>query len=72
MSSEPDLTYFAPQTVTQALTCSRWKQAMLEEYNALLNNQTRSLVPPPSDSKVIGCRWGSILRGILMALYINT
>ena len=30
---------------------------MEQEYQALLKNQTWSLVPPPSNVKIIGCKW---------------
>ncbi|KAL5578140.1 hypothetical protein UlMin_019839 [Ulmus minor] len=36
---------------------TRSKNAMTDEYVALLKNNTWSLVELPSDKKVIGCRW---------------
>jgi histone deacetylase 1/2 len=36
---------------------SRWLQAMKEEYTALMNNNTWSLVPLPPHRKAIGCKW---------------
>ena len=30
---------------------------MIKEYEALMKSQTWSLVSPPSNSKVIGCKW---------------
>lgn len=32
-------------------------QAMDEEYDALLKNQTWTLVPPSSSMNIVGCRW---------------
>ncbi|WKA03696.1 hypothetical protein VitviT2T_021792 [Vitis vinifera] len=46
-----------PHTVKQALQDPNWKLAMEQEYQALLKNQTWSLVPPPSNVKIIGCKW---------------
>ena len=46
-----------PHTVKQALQDPNWKLAMEQEYQALLKNQTWSLVPPPSNAKIIGCKW---------------
>ncbi|KAL6316772.1 hypothetical protein AAG906_021072 [Vitis piasezkii] len=66
-----------PRTVKQALQDPNWKLAMEQEYQALLKNQTWSLVPPPSNAKIIGCKWvfklkhkpdGSIDRRLSMAL----
>ncbi|KAL6328660.1 hypothetical protein AAG906_003345 [Vitis piasezkii] len=34
-----------------------WKLAMEHEYQALLKNQTWSLVPLSSNAKIIGCKW---------------
>ena len=46
-----------PHTVKQAFQDPNWKLAMEHEYQALLKNQTWSLVPPPSNAKIIGCKW---------------
>ncbi|CAJ2628272.1 unnamed protein product [Trifolium pratense] len=35
----------------------RWLNAMHTKYNALMANNTWSLVPLPSDRKAIGCKW---------------
>ena len=34
-----------------------WKQAMNDEFQALLRNQTWSLVPPSSVQSVVQCKW---------------
>ncbi|KAL4569482.1 hypothetical protein LXL04_025120 [Taraxacum kok-saghyz] len=34
-----------------------WRHAMAEEYSALLRNGTWTLVPPPSRSNVVDCKW---------------
>ncbi|RVW87716.1 Retrovirus-related Pol polyprotein from transposon TNT 1-94 [Vitis vinifera] len=46
-----------PISVPEALQLSHWKQAMTDEYLALLRNNTWDLVPPPTDRKLIGCKW---------------
>jgi histone deacetylase 1/2 len=51
------LTEAEPTTVRQALKDARWVTAMKEEYDALMTNQTWSLVPLPASRKPIGCKW---------------
>lgn len=46
-----------PHNVKIALQFPHWVQAMKEEYDALLTNQTWSLVDPPKDKKIVGCKW---------------
>ncbi|KAI4318232.1 hypothetical protein L6164_026021 [Bauhinia variegata] len=43
--------------ISQALKIPHWKQAMSEEFMALLNNGTWDLVPPSSQLSPIGCKW---------------
>jgi histone deacetylase 1/2 len=35
----------------------KWKNAMDEEYHALMKNQTWHLVPPRHGTNIIDCRW---------------
>ncbi|EOY32308.1 Uncharacterized protein TCM_040047 [Theobroma cacao] len=42
---------------TSAKTQTTSRQAMIEEFNALVKNQTWVLVPPSSKQTVIGCKW---------------
>ncbi|KAL6329335.1 hypothetical protein AAG906_017638 [Vitis piasezkii] len=56
-----------PRTVKQALQDPNWKLAMDQEYQALLKNQTWSLVPPLSNAKIIGYKWVFKLKHKLMA-----
>lgn len=44
-------------SVQEALSGSKWKQVMVEEYNAIINNQTWILVPHKQELKVIDCKW---------------
>jgi len=43
-----------PSCLSQALKHSEWRQAMLEEFNALLANATWSLVPKQPQFNIIG------------------
>nr|KYP45413.1 hypothetical protein KK1_033046 [Cajanus cajan] len=60
-----------PTTTTQVLATQHWKQAMHDEYNALMKNYTWDLVSLPPGRKAITCKWifknkykpdGSILK----------
>ncbi|KAH9801351.1 retrovirus-related pol polyprotein from transposon RE1 [Citrus sinensis] len=46
-----------PAIVSQALSDSKWKTAMQIEYNALMENQTWTLVPASQATKIVGCKW---------------
>ena len=46
-----------PSSVREAMKYPHWRQAMAEEFDALLRNGTWSLVPAPKDHNVVGCRW---------------
>ncbi|PKU82870.1 Retrovirus-related Pol polyprotein from transposon TNT 1-94 [Dendrobium catenatum] len=46
-----------PKTFKQALMQPHWQQAMLEEFQALQKQQTWTLVPPPNDKPILGCKW---------------
>jgi histone deacetylase 1/2 len=46
-----------PTTAKQAFQSPHWIKAMQEEYNALLKNNTWSLVTPPVHKSPIGCKW---------------
>ena len=46
-----------PHTAQEALLHPQWKQAMAEEYNALMHNQTWVLVPPESQMKIFDNKW---------------
>ncbi|KAL5548077.1 hypothetical protein UlMin_003308 [Ulmus minor] len=47
----------APTSVSQALKDPNWRQAMSDEYNALVRNGTCELVPPDGISNLVGCKW---------------
>jgi histone deacetylase 1/2 len=46
-----------PTSVKTALADSKWSQAMKDEYQALINNNTWTLIPLPPHRKAIGCKW---------------
>jgi histone deacetylase 1/2 len=46
-----------PTCVTQALQHSEWKQAISDEFNALMHNGTWSLVPSQPHFNIIGNKW---------------
>lgn len=46
-----------PATYRAALTQPVWKQAMADEFQALINNGTWTLVPKPPGANVISGKW---------------
>lgn len=46
-----------PTCVTQALQHIEWKQAMSDEFNALMQNGTWSLVPFQPHFNIVGNKW---------------
>lgn len=46
-----------PSTVKDALASPHWKQAMEEEYDALLKNETWKLVSAPVGRNIVGYKW---------------
>jgi hypothetical protein len=46
-----------PTCFSNAVTITEWRNAMQVEFNALLQNQTWSLVPPMAAKNVVGCKW---------------
>lgn len=51
------VTHTEPRTVKQALSSPDWLAAMKDEYDALMRNNTWSLVELPLHRKAIGCKW---------------
>ncbi|KAD3337848.1 hypothetical protein E3N88_33369 [Mikania micrantha] len=46
-----------PTNFTNANKDPHWRQAMLDEYSALIRNGTWSLVPPVPNTNVVDCKW---------------
>lgn len=46
-----------PTSVMQVLADPRWRDAMSDEYTALLRHGTWDLVPSPPKCNIIGCKW---------------
>lgn len=46
-----------PVSIQEALEKINWKAAMQSEYDALLRNQTWTLVPLPPGKNIVGSKW---------------
>ncbi|XP_035544166.1 uncharacterized mitochondrial protein AtMg00820-like [Juglans regia] len=46
-----------PSSFTLASKFLEWRQAMSREFDALVNTNTWTLVPPSCASNLIGCKW---------------
>lgn len=46
-----------PSNIRQALQHLHWRQAISEEFDALIRNGTWTLVPPPSGHNIVECKW---------------
>lgn len=46
-----------PTSYTSAVKDPRWQLAMADEYKALIQNSTWTLVPPPRDKNIVGNKW---------------
>ena len=46
-----------PINLHDALANKEWKEAMDNEYNALMKNKTWHLVPPKHGNNIIDCKW---------------
>ncbi|PKU79458.1 Retrovirus-related Pol polyprotein from transposon TNT 1-94 [Dendrobium catenatum] len=53
----PVTTPLTPTSYNQAAKSEHWRHAMLTEFNALLQQNTWTLVQPPADKPVLGCKW---------------
>jgi hypothetical protein len=46
-----------PENIVEAFEHSEWKNAMNEEYSALVKNRTWHLVPEKEGKNLIDCKW---------------
>ena len=46
-----------PNAFQEAITHPKWKEAMGEEFRALMKNKTWSLVSLPSNKTFVRCKW---------------
>ena len=51
-----------PNNVSEALAHPDWRSTMIEEMNALTDNDTWDLVRLLAGKKAIGCRWVFIVK----------
>ena len=49
--------HVVPFSVFEALTDSNWKKAMMDEYQALLKNNTWELVPATDNQHTVSNKW---------------
>lgn len=50
-------TSMEPRTFHQAIKHTCWQHAMQQEFQALMRNNTWSLVPCPTNANIVGCKW---------------
>ncbi|RVW45031.1 Retrovirus-related Pol polyprotein from transposon TNT 1-94 [Vitis vinifera] len=55
-------TTIIPNTVSEALTKRKWKDAMREEMSALEKNKTWEIVERPKGKNIVDCKWIFILK----------
>lgn len=53
----PLLENVEPSNVKEAMKYEHWRKAIYEEFEALIRNGTWSIVPPPKDTNIVGCKW---------------
>lgn len=61
-----------PSTITTTLSNPKWKQAMKEEFNALIKNNTWNLVSPPQIENLLVANGFFKLKEMLMVLWLAT
>lgn len=49
--------HYEPLTMHEARQAPEWCAAMTAEHDALIKNDTWSLVPIPHDTPIVGCKW---------------
>lgn len=46
-----------PSNIREAMKHAHWRQAIADEFEALIRNGIFSLVPPKAGQNIVGCRW---------------
>ncbi|RVW63506.1 Retrovirus-related Pol polyprotein from transposon RE1 [Vitis vinifera] len=54
-----------PHTINQALTDPKWRQAMNDEFDALVRNGNWELVPSTFMQNLVGCKWVFRIKRLL-------
>ena len=67
-----DVTDLEPTSMTQASKDPRWRQAISDEYDALVQNKTWELVAYDSIYNIVGCKWIYCTKYLHMALLTGT
>ncbi|GMI95462.1 cysteine-rich RLK (RECEPTOR-like protein kinase) 8 [Hibiscus trionum] len=49
--------FVEPRTIKEALKSDHWRRAAQEEYDALIRNNTWSIVELPDDRRAVQCKW---------------
>jgi len=57
VSNHPLLENLEPSNIRQAMQYAHWRQAISEEFDALIKNGTWSLVPAPPNQNIVECKW---------------
>lgn len=53
----PPADFVEPTCFSQGVCYPIWREAMSNEFNALLKNHTWTLVPQSASSNIVGCKW---------------
>ncbi|XP_031269063.1 uncharacterized protein LOC116127555 [Pistacia vera] len=57
LTTSPNVVESKPSTVAEAFVSSVWKTTMQAEFDALVHNNTWSLVPSKPDMNIVGNKW---------------
>lgn len=57
VSKHPPPENLEPSNFCEEMKHTHWRQAIFNEFEALIRNDTFSLVPPKGGKNIVGCRW---------------
>ncbi|XP_019420660.1 PREDICTED: uncharacterized protein LOC109330838 [Lupinus angustifolius] len=46
-----------PSNIREAMHHEHWRKVVSDEFDTLMHNGTWSLVPPPKNKNIVGCKW---------------